>query len=167
MMAAHTDSPMPMPCLPPDEVSCVRVVPVKRVLSRSFGMPQPLSMTSNTARCPSVNTRSVRQVIPLAWSTAFSKRFVSTCWMSMESIGMTMKSSGSFTSTGTPGWSFWNRTSTVSTSSSSTVGVFWMATPSASMRVTESRFSTIRLSHWASAQASERSFIFCSRPSES
>ncbi len=32
--------------------------------------------------------------------------------------------------------------------------------------VTESR-STIRLSHWASAQASERSFIFCSRPSES
>ena len=85
----------------------------------------------------------------------------------MESIGMTMKSSGSFTFTGTPGWSFWNRTSTVSTSSSSTVGVFWMATPSASIRVTESRFSTIRLSHWASAQASERSLTFCSRPSES
>ena len=119
-------------------------------------------MTSNTARCPSVNTRSVRRVIPLAWSTAFSKRFVSTCWMSMESIGMTMKSSGSFTSTGTPGWSFWNRTSTVSISSSSTVGVFCTATCPPSKRVTDSRFSTIRFSHWASEQASPRSFNFCS-----
>ena len=63
--------------------------------------------------------------------------------MSMESMGMTMKSSGSSTWMFTPGCVFLNLTSTASMSSSSTVGVFFTETFSLSIRVTDSRFSTI------------------------
>ena len=56
-------------------------------------------------------------------------------------------------------------TSTASTSSSNTVGVFFTVTCSLSMRVTDSRFSTIRFSHWASSQASPNSLRVCSLPS--
>ena len=80
---------------------------------------------------------------------------------------MTMKSSGSSTWMFTPGCVFLNLTSTVSMSSSSTVGVFFTETFSLSIRVTDSRFSTIRFNHWASSQTSPRSFSFCSRPRES
>ena len=69
--------------------------------------------------------------------------------------------------TGTSGYRFRNFTSTASSSSSSTVGVFFKVTCWPSMRVTDSRFSTIRFSHWASSQASPSSFITWSFPRES
>ena len=83
-----------MPCLPLSAAASAGSTPVNRVRRRSFGMPQPLSDTSNTARLPSVNTRRVSWVIPSAWTAAFSKRFVSTCEINIESMGITMKLSG-------------------------------------------------------------------------
>ena len=65
----------------------------------SLGMPQPLSVTSNTARLPTVNTFRVSFVMPSACRAAFSSRFISTCWMSMESMGITIKASGVSSST--------------------------------------------------------------------
>ena len=102
-MAAQTESPMPMLCLPWSAVSSAGSIPENSFFSRSLGMPQPLSVTSNTAWLPTVKTFSVSWVIPSAWSTAFSNRFASTCEISIESMGMTMKLSGSSTFTFTSG----------------------------------------------------------------
>ena len=77
--------------------------PENSVFSRSLGMPQPSSVTSNTARLPTVNTFKVSFVMPSACRAAFSSRFISTCWMSMESMGITIKASGVSSSTGISG----------------------------------------------------------------
>lgn len=82
-----------------------------------------------------------------------------TCSMSTASMGMLRKSSGMSTRTAWPGYRLRNLMSTLSMSSSSTVGVLTMRTLPPSMRVTESRFSTIRMSQSASSRTSPSSLI--------
>ena len=80
----------------------------------------------------------------------------------MESIGISTKSSGILVITFWFGCFFENFMRTESISSSRTVGVLTTSTFASSILVTDSRFSTIRISHSLSSWISPSSFNCCS-----
>ena len=88
------------------------------------------------------------------WITALSIRFCITCWISTGSIGTKSGSSGTETETATPGLRLRKASTAAPSTSSSGSSCLWRsAALSAPMRVTESRFSTMRQSQSASCRA--------------
>ena len=147
MMALHSVSPSPSPRRPSaQERGCGSSLRSKSWGSSSGGKPAPSSSTAiiTVSPCPAISTRM--RVAPSAWFTAFSKRFRMTCSIKVASIGTSSSSSGAVV-TGRAWRLRRSFITALSTISSTTSSVRCRLTCSPAIRVTESIFSVMRVSH--------------------